>query len=332
MRYVTSELWEMYELRHIRFESTTINIRKIKFDLKKLQTLSTVWTTPKLICSGFSERIPNIIKLGIYYEDSLNIEVDLSHLHKLEILLCQSELDKDGSRFLHKLRFPSNLRKLTLYGCVLESLNLVHWKADETNFPKLRELFVGRYYKLEEIPNAMGDIPTLQRIYIRECGASIVASAQQILKLQQEENSIILFAQTLSTVWITLELIGNGLYEGIPNIIKLEIYYEDSPNIEADLSHLHKLEILHCQSELDKDESLNLVRWKADETNFPKLRRLSVSDCYKLEEIPSAIGDIPTLQQIHIRECGASTVASVQQILKVQQEEYDNFDLKLYIR
>ncbi|KAG6431422.1 hypothetical protein SASPL_109501 [Salvia splendens] len=210
MPYVPSELWEMYELRHIRFKRTIMKFGKIKFDLKKLQTLSTMWITPKLISSGCFEGIPNIIKMGIYYEDSPNIEVDLSHLHKLEILHCESKLDKDGSRFLHKLRFPSNLRKLTLRGCVvfrslcatlctlpnlevlrivecLESLNLVHWKADETNFPKLQRLFVARCHKLEEIPNAMGDIPTLQEIGIYECGASIVASAQQILKVQREE-------------------------------------------------------------------------------------------------------------------------------------------------
>ena len=75
-------------------------------------------------------------------------------------------------------------------------------------------------------------------------------------------------------------------------------------------------------------EFLNLVHWKADETNFPKLRELFVCDCYKLEEIPSAIGDIPTLQEIEIYDCGASIVASAKQILKVQQEEYDNFDLQ----
>ncbi|KAG6428313.1 hypothetical protein SASPL_112564 [Salvia splendens] len=237
MPYVPSALWDIYELIHVRFAWTLFKIRKIKFDLKKPQTLFTVWVTPNLISSGFFEAIRNIIKLGIHYEDSPNIEVDLSHLHKLEILHCQSKLDKDGICFLHKLKFPSNLRKLNLASCVvfrslfttlctlpnlevlrilkcvferegeaeeeweatevdefcsllflqLESLNLVHWKADATNFPKLRELFVFGCYKLEEIPNAMGDIPALQRIHIYECGTSIVASAQKILKVQQEE-------------------------------------------------------------------------------------------------------------------------------------------------
>ncbi|KAG6431402.1 hypothetical protein SASPL_109481 [Salvia splendens] len=51
---------------------------------------------------------------------------------------------------------------------------------------------------------------------------------------------------------------------------------------------------------------LNLVRWKADESNFPKLEHLILCNCHELEEIPSAIGDIASLQEIEIHECGAS--------------------------
>ncbi|XP_042047608.1 putative late blight resistance protein homolog R1B-16 [Salvia splendens] len=245
--YVTSEFWEMCELRHISFERTIMTIGKIKFDLKKLQNLSTVWITPKLIRSGCFEGIPNIIKLGIYYEDSPNIEVDLSHLHKLEILHCESELDKDGSRFLHKLRFPSNIRKLTLRRCVV-----------------FRSLLA-----------TLCTLPNLEVLRIVECAFEREGEAAE--------------------EW---EATKGGEFRS--------------------------LLFLHLQS-------LNLVHWKADETNFPKLQRLFVARCYKLEEIPSAIGDIPTFQEICILECGASTVASAQQILKVQQEEYGNFDLKLYI-
>ncbi|KAG6431401.1 hypothetical protein SASPL_109480 [Salvia splendens] len=251
MRYVTSELWEMYELRDIKMKGIIIQIRKIKFDLKKLQTLSTVLITPKLISIGFSERIPNIMRLGIYYEDLPNIEVDLSHLLKLKILRCQSQLDKDGSRFLHKLRFPSNLRKLTLIRCVV-----------------FRSLFT-----------TLCTLPNLEVLRIMKC-----AFEREGEKVEEEEEE-----------WEATE---GGEFR---SLLFLQL------------------------------ESLNLVHWKADETNFPKLQRLFVARCYKLEEIPSAIGDIPTLQRIYICECGASILASAQQILKVQQEEYDNFDLELYM-
>ncbi|XP_047953289.1 probable disease resistance RPP8-like protein 2 [Salvia hispanica] len=200
-----SEIWEMSELRHLKLY-TTIEIGKgynIRCACKKLQTIYFVRITPSLIRSGFFEIIPNVIKLGIYYIDSPDTEVDLSHLRKLEKLRCESELNKDGSRFLHQLIFPCNIRKLVLVGsvvfrsflttlcalpnlevlvisdCVFErdgeaeeevwevtegdefrslqclrliSLNIVHWRADETNFPILRELYVTGCNDLEEIP------------------------------------------------------------------------------------------------------------------------------------------------------------------------------------
>ncbi|KAH6778809.1 hypothetical protein C2S52_010046 [Perilla frutescens var. hirtella] len=79
-------------------------------------------------------------------------------------------------------------------------------------------------------------------------------------------------------------------------------------------------------------EELKLVRWRADETNFPRLRHLAISDCPSLEEIPSGIGEIPTLQLIVLYgSCNPSVVASAKQIQELQQSEFDNYDLKLQI-
>ncbi|XP_047951752.1 putative late blight resistance protein homolog R1B-16 isoform X1 [Salvia hispanica] len=269
MPYVTSELWEMYELIHIRFARTAFNSWKIKCDLKKLQTLYIVWVTPKLISSGFFEGIRNIIKLGIHYEDSPNIEVDLSHLHKLEILHCQSKLDKDGSRFLHKLRFPSNLRKLTLLRCVV----------------------------FRSLLTTLSTLPNLEVLRINKCVFERKGEVEEGEEEEEEEE-------------------------------EEEAEEEEGAEEEWEATEGDEFRSLLFLQLL----SLNLVHWKADETKFPKLRKLFVARCYKLEEIPSAIGDIPTLQKIYIYECGASVVASAQQILKVQQEEYNNLDLKLNIR
>ncbi|XP_042047834.1 putative late blight resistance protein homolog R1B-16 [Salvia splendens] len=280
MPYVPSELWEMYELRHIRFKRTIMKFGKIKFDLKKLQTLSTMWITPKLISSGCFEGIPNIIKMGIYYEDSPNIEVDLSHLHKLEILHCESKLDKDGSRFLHKLRFPSNLRKLTLRGCVV----------------------------FRSLCATLCTLPNLEVLRIVEC----VFEREEEKEAEEEEEEEEAEEEEEEEAEKEEEE-------------EAEAKAEEEEEWEATGGEFRSLLFLQL-------ESLNLVHWKADETNFPKLQRLFVARCHKLEEIPNAMGDIPTLQEIGIYECGASIVASAQQILKVQREEYDNFDLKLYIR
>ncbi|KAL6584718.1 hypothetical protein OROMI_004007 [Orobanche minor] len=74
-----------------------------------------------------------------------------------------------------------------------------------------------------------------------------------------------------------------------------------------------------------------LVQWRANETNFPVLRHLSLSCCMNLKEIPSDIGEIPTLQLIELYKCSATAVASAKHIQEVQQSDYGSYDLHLRI-
>ncbi|KAL0457435.1 UNVERIFIED_CONTAM: putative late blight resistance proteinR1B-12 [Sesamum latifolium] len=75
-------------------------------------------------------------------------------------------------------------------------------------------------------------------------------------------------------------------------------------------------------------EKLNLVQWRADEIHFPRLRHLLIRDCSALEEIPSGIGEIPTLEIIELDECSPSVVASAKQIQE-DQREYGNDGLQV---
>ncbi|KAK4425890.1 putative late blight resistance proteinR1B-12 [Sesamum alatum] len=78
-------------------------------------------------------------------------------------------------------------------------------------------------------------------------------------------------------------------------------------------------------------EKLNLVEWAADETHFPRLQHLLIRGCSALEEIPSSIGEIPTLEIIELDECSPYVVASAKQIQE-EQREYGNDSLQLRIR
>ncbi|XP_047976609.1 putative late blight resistance protein homolog R1B-16 isoform X3 [Salvia hispanica] len=73
----------------------------------------------------------------------------------------------------------------------------------------------------------------------------------------------------------------------------------------------------------------SLVRWIANETNYPVLCHLRLSVCQKLEEIPSGIGEIPTLQLIELFKCSEFAVASAERIVEEQSENGN--DLKLRI-
>lgn len=77
-------------------------------------------------------------------------------------------------------------------------------------------------------------------------------------------------------------------------------------------------------------ENLKLVRWLADETNFPKLRNLVIRDCFALEEIPSGIGEIPTLEMIQVHGSSASAVASARRIQEKQRDDW-NYGLEVRI-
>ncbi|KAI3450840.1 hypothetical protein Pfo_007505 [Paulownia fortunei] len=222
---VPSELWEMSELRHIKFKKTVIWIESgywKNFVQKELQTISAT-NLYGLIESNFLGSIPNIKNLGICFDFFPTGVVDLSHLHNLQTLKCMLL-----GTFGYILSFPPSVRKLTLSECdipprfmttigllpnlevlkirnstfqgqemqptdavweptedefrslqflLLENLNLVHLRADDTNLPRLRRLVFRSCSKLEEIPCGIGDIPTLEIIDLDKCSPSAVASA-----------------------------------------------------------------------------------------------------------------------------------------------------------
>ncbi|KAL2492660.1 Disease resistance RPP8-like protein 3 [Abeliophyllum distichum] len=77
-------------------------------------------------------------------------------------------------------------------------------------------------------------------------------------------------------------------------------------------------------------ENVCLEYWRADSIHFPKLERLFIKDCGDLEEIPSGIGEITTLQSIEVYSCRDSLVTSAKQIQETQQM-YGNDDLQIRI-
>ncbi|XP_047983813.1 putative late blight resistance protein homolog R1A-3 isoform X3 [Salvia hispanica] len=77
-------------------------------------------------------------------------------------------------------------------------------------------------------------------------------------------------------------------------------------------------------------ESCDLECWITDNTHFPRLVHLVLCDLSLLKEIPSSIGDIPTLQSIKLDSCSDSVVDSARRI-REEQEELGNEFLQLLI-
>ncbi|KAJ9551663.1 hypothetical protein OSB04_015708 [Centaurea solstitialis] len=101
------------------------------------------------------------------------------------------------------------------------------------------------------------------------------------------------------------------------------------------LVHLRVRRWNACEEQFQKLKLLKfkwseIEQWEASRTSFPSLKRLSVSGCGRLEEIPPEIGEITTLELIEIDSSSKSVVESVK---RIQQEQHDegNDELKITV-
>ncbi|KAL2243731.1 putative late blight resistance protein homolog R1A-3 [Sesamum indicum] len=123
-----------------------------------------------------------------------------------------------------------------------------------------------------------------------------------------------------SIPWHKMTIIGSSL----PNLEVFKLHdattgQEWNP-IEGEFLRLKTLSIWDCY----------LVRWGAEDVHFPNLQSLSLEKIRKLKEIPLSIGDINTLQSIHLDKCSESVINSAMEILNVQREN-GNESLYVYV-
>lgn len=74
-----------------------------------------------------------------------------------------------------------------------------------------------------------------------------------------------------------------------------------------------------------------IQEWSVDDDAFPNLERLVLRGQLLLKEIPSCIGDISSLKSIEVKSCKESVEKSARDIRKIQVEDYQNADFKVFI-
>ncbi|XP_011071886.1 uncharacterized protein LOC105157233 [Sesamum indicum] len=121
--------------------------------------------------------------------------------------------------------------------------------------------------------------------------------------------------------WEEMTVFGSVL----PNLEKLKLYHSACKGSEWSPveGQFPRLKVLIIWNNI-------LVRWRAESIHFPNLERLHLSSMQCLEEIPSGIGDIPTLLSIDLYDCSDSCVNSAKQILE-EQQSFGNETLQLYV-
>ncbi|XP_047961664.1 putative late blight resistance protein homolog R1A-10 [Salvia hispanica] len=188
-----SEIWEMPQLRHIDISSVSIPSPAPSSDAVVLHYLQTLRDVEDLVFTeDVCKRIPNVKELEIsHYFHERGEASSRYHLHdvgrfdKLEKLVysCNSLEFLEGSS--RNLRLPSSLRELQLNDCKLDSCD-VKILADSYTFPVLERLSLQSLSNFEEIPSAIGEIPTLKRISMYDCRESACISAVNILEEKEE--------------------------------------------------------------------------------------------------------------------------------------------------
>ncbi|KAH6776855.1 hypothetical protein C2S51_008167 [Perilla frutescens var. frutescens] len=70
------------------------------------------------------------------------------------------------------------------------------------------------------------------------------------------------------------------------------------------------------------DGCFNMEYWRSESSHFPRLEYLVLRNLDKLKEIPSDVGEIPTLKSIHLEFCSNSAVISAKRILDEQEQQH----------
>ncbi|CDP04756.1 unnamed protein product [Coffea canephora] len=177
-----------------------------------------------------------------------------------------------------------------------------------TKFPSIRKLKCTRSCESREDPTRTGD-----RILVFESLSQLESLNLSFFVGYGFKFPLNLKKLTLSRnhqPWSEISTIGK-----LPNLEVLKLLHRsfDGEEWEMKDGEFPNLRVL-------KLSGLQFCSWIASSAIFPRLEKLVVHDCTKLEEVPSCLGECPTLEMINVRRCSESVESSVEQI---QQEQMD---------
>ncbi|KAH0672018.1 hypothetical protein KY284_023105 [Solanum tuberosum] len=81
-----------------------------------------------------------------------------------------------------------------------------------------------------------------------------------------------------------------------------------------------------------KLDSLNFAQWSISEDSFPSLERLVLTNCKRLEKIPSHFEDVVSLKSIEVNWCSWSVANSAEEIQTTQREDMANDEFTVTIQ
>ncbi|XP_047975942.1 putative late blight resistance protein homolog R1B-16 [Salvia hispanica] len=216
------------------------------------------------------------------------------------------------------------LQMISVVGVAEEATNL---DAFLKSIPNIKKLAINGRHRMK---STTSDFSHLHKLEILRCKGFTIDSPDS-----SDCRSKVIFPRNIRKLVLDGCVTNSGVLRTLCALHKLEVLkiagckFKSEEEIREDEWELADGDVF-CSLQILSLRSLDVVRWIADETNFPRLRHLYILFCRKLKEIPSSIGEIPTLQLIDLHDCTESLVASAKRIM---EEEYENgnYDLKLSI-
>ncbi|XP_011072138.1 putative late blight resistance protein homolog R1A-3 [Sesamum indicum] len=235
----------------------------------------------------------NLQTLILSFPIGANLPSEIWDMPQLRHLISDGHFDlphpvvTENSMIMENLHTLANFQN---FRCTIDFLDRV---------PNLKKLGIIRYEKSSSGLENLARLQKLESLYLFEKNVSLLANITFPTSLKK------LSLSNCCIPWEEMTVFGSVL----PNLEKLTLYRnafkgaEWSP-VEGQFPRL-KVLIIVCN---------DLVRWRAESIHFPNLERLHLESMECLEEIPSGIGDIPTLLSIHLWKCSDSSVNSAKQI------------------
>ncbi|KAL3813626.1 hypothetical protein ACJIZ3_014894 [Penstemon smallii] len=210
--------------------------------------------------------------------------------------------------------------------CVLKSLETLflikNFRCEDevlARIPNLRKLKIE--YSADDITDwsyyRLQNLAKLSKLETLRCGFEVICTETLVANLAFPVSLKKLTLWGCRISWEHMKIIGV-----LPNLEILNLRYQafEGSTWETVEDNFKKLEYLMIWSH----DSLN--EWRVDDANhFPSLRLLDLWQCTNLEEIPSSIGEIPTLERIEVGCCTDGVVSSAEYI------QDSNPDIKVVI-
>ncbi|XP_076882246.1 putative late blight resistance protein homolog R1B-23 [Bidens hawaiensis] len=182
-----------------------------------------------------------------------------------------------------------NLRKISFCGPLISTLGVLE-------FPNIRSLNCLQTLKLS---NTM-------KYYAPVKSCSLLMFPERLTRLTLSETCL---------DWNEIQTFGL-----LPNLEVLKL------NVDACIGEIWEAsDVEFANLKFLKLQDLDIVKWEASSRQFPRLQRLVVCHCSRLQEIPCDIGEILTLELIEVSWCGESTARSATMIQKEQERNGNDF-------